>query len=170
MKDIVKNDVMSKLLRCNFTKLWEYFLYTKKTKITTLFNNSSPPRHRSVIFEYPPDANSIVLCQLSQTEKLSTFIVLNENSISMWCGWHRTAYAICVHYGDTEETNCWIKLFLFSWCTNSILVASSNYGWTTDVTWIILTISLLRFWALIVYGSLLSMGGSERSQISSEIS
>ncbi len=29
----------------NFMKLREYFLCTKKTKITTLFNNLSPPRH-----------------------------------------------------------------------------------------------------------------------------
>ncbi len=28
---------------CNFTKLREYFLSARKTKITTLFNNSSPP-------------------------------------------------------------------------------------------------------------------------------
>ncbi len=166
---------MSQLLRCNFTKQWEYFLYAKKTKISTLFNNSSPPRHCSAIFEYPPDANSIC-CSVSAKPngKIVNIYLrfdLNENSISVWCGWHRTAYAICVHYGDVEETNCWIKLiFLFSWCINSILVASLNYGWTTDVTWIILTISLLRFWALIVYGSLLSMGGSERAQISSEIS
>ncbi len=47
MKDIVKNAVTSKLCHHGFTKLREYFLYAKKTKITTLFNNSSPPLHRS---------------------------------------------------------------------------------------------------------------------------
>ncbi len=41
MKDIVKNDVTSKLRHRNFTKLREYFLYAEKTKITTLFNNLS---------------------------------------------------------------------------------------------------------------------------------
>ncbi len=30
----------------------EYFLYTKKIKITTLFNNLSPPHHRSAILEW----------------------------------------------------------------------------------------------------------------------
>ncbi len=35
----------------------------------------------------------------------------------------------------------------------------SAYIRTTDVTWIILMMSLLRFWALIVLGSLLSMEG-----------
>ncbi len=33
-----------------------------------------------------------------------------------------------------------------------------NYGWTSDVTWIILPISLLRFWTLIVLMPLLSVG------------
>ncbi len=40
-------------------------------------------------------------------------------------------------------------IILVSLLTKSILVASENYGWTPDVTWIILTISL-RFWALIM--------------------
>ncbi len=33
----------------NFTKLREYFLCARKTKIMTLFNNSSPPRHPGAI-------------------------------------------------------------------------------------------------------------------------
>ncbi len=37
-------------------------------------------------------------------------------------------------------------LLLFSLRTKIILVASENYGWTTDVTWTILPMSLLRFW------------------------
>ncbi len=64
--------------------------------------------------------------------------------------------------GDAEEKNCWITLlFLFSLHTKSILVASYHYGWTTDFTWTILMMSLLRFWALIVLGSLLSMEGQK---------
>ncbi len=39
-----------------------------------------------------------------------------------------------------------------------------------DIVKIILTLSLLRFWYLIVLGSLMSMGGSESSQNSSKIS
>ncbi len=62
-----------------------------------------------------------------------------------------------------------VCLFVFL-CTKSILVASQNYGWTSDVTWIILRMSLLPFWTLIVLGSLLSMGGSESSRNSSKIS
>ncbi len=54
------------------------------------------------------------------------------------------------------------KTFIHLRNTNSlraktILVASYNYGWTTDVTWTILTISLSPFWALIVVGPLLSI-------------
>ncbi len=62
-------------------------------------------------------------------------------------------------YADTYVVYAfiWDKLlnevgfFLFSLRTKSIFVASQNYGWTTDVTWIVLT--------LIVLGSLLSMEG-----------
>ncbi len=57
---------------------------------------------------------------------------------------------ITVLLGDAEETNCWIKSFFLSLCTKMILLTSYKYGWTPDVTWIILTMSLLCFWALIV--------------------
>ncbi len=50
---------------------------------------------------------------------------------------------------------------MFSLRTKSILVASQNYCWTTDVTWTILTMSLLPFWALNVVVTLLSMKGQK---------
>ncbi len=43
MKDIAKIVLCHQWFNCNVMKLREYFLYPKKTKITTLFNNSSPP-------------------------------------------------------------------------------------------------------------------------------
>ncbi len=51
-----------------------------------------------------------------------------------------------------REYHC--NVFLHS---KSILVGSQNYCWTTDATWIILTMSLLCFWALNVLVSLLSL-------------
>ncbi len=57
-------------------KLREYFLYAKKTKITTLFNNSSPLRQRSAIFEkirWTQTAYA-VLCQPHHTDTSSSFI------------------------------------------------------------------------------------------------
>ncbi len=61
-----------------------------------------------------------------------------------------------------KRRNCWIKsLFLFSLCTKSIHVSSLNYGWTSDVTWTILTVSLLPFWALNVSVVLLSIQGQK---------
>ncbi len=54
-----------------------------------------------------------------------------------------------------------VTLFLFSLRTKSILVASYNYGWPTDVTWTILTMFFLHFWALNVSVALLSMELSE---------
>ncbi len=56
---------------------------------------------------------------------------------------------------DAEEKKLLKLLFLFSLHTKSILVALQNYGWTTDVTWTILTMSLLPFWALDVSVALL---------------
>ncbi len=103
---------------------------------------------------------------------------LNENSISVWCGWHRTAYAVASsgyslkwHYAE-PETNCWIKsLFLFPLRTKSILlVASLNSDWTTDGRWIILTMSFILFWALTVLFTLQSMGQSQASRFSSKFS
>ncbi len=45
-------------------------------------------------------------------------------------------------------------------CTQKVFCSFySNYGWTPDVTWTILLMSLLRFCALIVVISLLSMEG-----------
>ncbi len=79
-------------------KLWEYFLYAKKTKITTLFNNSSPLVQCSAILENIrwTQAAYAVLCQPHLTVTSSTFLHFdfNENSVSVWCGWHRTAYAV----------------------------------------------------------------------------
>ncbi len=82
MKDIVKNHVTSKKHHRNFTKLREYFLYAKKTKITTLFNNSSPPHllcHRSTILEsiHWTQIAYDVLCQLRHTDGV-TLLVLVE--------------------------------------------------------------------------------------------
>ncbi len=67
--------------------LREYFLYAKKTKITTLFNNSCPPRHPSAILE-----SMRVRC----LHRLR--FDLNENNVSAWRSWHRTAYAVCVQW------------------------------------------------------------------------
>ncbi len=47
-----------------------------------------------------------------------------------------------------------VVIFCFL-CAQNVLVALWNYGWTTDVTWTIVTMS----WALIVVGPLLFMEG-----------
>ncbi len=48
--------------------------------------------------------------------------------------------------------------------TKSILVASIHYGWTTDVTWTILSMSLLPFWTLNEVVALLFMQGQKTLQ------
>ncbi len=69
--------------------------------------------------------------------------------------------------------NCWIKLFLFFFVlffyAQSFFVATLNYGWTTDVTWTILMMSLLHFWVLNVI-VVAFYAGSESSRISSKVS
>ncbi len=67
---------------------------------------------------------------------------------------HRLWYIDCgtpvnVQWKLTQNRiNCWIKsLFLYVLHTNIFLVASENYGWTTDIT--ILTMSLLwNLWTM----------------------
>ncbi len=44
---------------------------------------------------------------------------------------------------DLEEKNCWIKLFVF-FAHKKYTHSFVNYGWTTDVAWTILLMSLLR--------------------------
>ncbi len=46
-------------------------------------------------------------------------------------------------------------------CSEDWHVASLQWGWTTDVTWTILTMSLLPFWALNISVALLSMQGQK---------
>ncbi len=53
-------------------------------------------------------------------------------------------------------------IVVLSWmCSKDWHVASLHWGWTTDVTWTILTMSLLPFWALNVSVALLSMQGQK---------
>ncbi len=52
---------------------------------------------------------------------------------------------------------CVTLFFIYFFYSRSFI----NYGWTTVVTWTILTMSLLDFWALTVEVPLLSMGGQK---------
>ncbi len=101
----------------NFTKLWEYFLYAKKTKIMTLFNNSSPPHHCSTILEsiHWTQTAYAVLCQPHHTDMFSTFIYALI--------WTKTAYSCGA--ADTEQhtlfaykkySRSFVELRLNPWC------------------------------------------------------
>ncbi len=107
-----------------------------QTKISTLFNNSSPLRHPSGIFESTTYVNN-VCCSVSAARMRIRCLRfdLKINNVSAYIRYLHMWYSPKWHQGDVEEMNCWIKsLFLFSLHTKSILVASWNYGWTTDVT------------------------------------
>ncbi len=105
----------------NFTKLREYFLCVKKTKITTLFVSSASPY--STILESITYVNNVYCSVLvaPYADALFTLFTL----------WSERKQRICVQmlhmlftyvilskmalWGDAEEANCWIKLlFLFS--------------------------------------------------------
>ncbi len=91
------------------------------------------------------------------------FFIANTMSVNGVQHWLRRKTKVIQVCNDTcvskwSQNNILSKsLFLFSLHTKSILVASYNYGWTTDVTWTILTMSLQTFWALNVSIVLLSM-------------
>ncbi len=62
----------------------------------------------------------------------------------------------------------WNKIVIF------VFVAQKVFSWvckiTVDVTWIMLPISLLRFWAWERFSCIAVYGGSESSQIQTKIS
>ncbi len=101
------------------------------------FVSAFPLRHRSAILE------SIRWTQTVYAVHGYAFYIylhfdLNENSVSVWCGWHRTAYAVCIQRIFSKMAlrwrrgeNCWIKsLFLFSLHTKSILITLRlNHWW-----------------------------------------
>ncbi len=71
-------------------------------------------------------------------------------------------YLLQIKVPKVEETNCWMKsLFLFSFAHKMQSRSFEKLSLTPDVTWVILTMSLLRFWALIMVVPLLSMEGQK---------
>ncbi len=63
---------------------------------------------------------------------------------------------------DTEENKLLNKVIILVFFTHKKYSRSFIYhGWTTDVTWTVLTMSLLPFWALNVSVVLLSMQGQK---------
>lgn len=81
---------------------------------------------------------------------------------SCWCKpWNARACVVVLFWvaveSDQEEKKSLKKVVIL--CAQSILVTSYHYGWITDVTWTILQISLLCFWALNVVVPLLSVRG-----------
>ncbi len=67
----VKQSMWHQWFNCNFTKLREYILCANKTKIPTLFNNSSPPS-----YHLPPcgNAHSCVVVLLIMADDGNLFL------------------------------------------------------------------------------------------------
>ncbi len=83
---------------------------------------------------------------------------------SVWCCWRRSrrsdvepdCTATCLQREQCTRMRCGTVLN-----AKSIVVSSANYGWTTDITWTILMMSLLPFWALNVSVAFLYMQGQK---------
>ncbi len=162
-------------------KLREYFLHAKKTKITTLFNNSSPPCLLLVTvapFWRISTGRKLrtLFCQLRHTDTSSTFIYALI--------WKKTAYPCGA--ADTEQCTQFAssgyspKLHgdkLLNKVVIFVSFAYKNYSrsfitlrWTSDGRWTILTMSFILFWALTVLFTWQSMGQSQAPVFSSKIS
>ncbi len=156
-------------LNFNFVKLQEYFLCSKKTKIMTLFNNSSPPSYclppfwrvsQCIRTLYPKHKQ----CWLHQLRSCMCFFPRTQTmriTLITFLGTLQNG-----RRRNSGEKNCWINCYVFSLRTKSILIASQNWSWATDVTWIILLMSLLRFWTwehyscIAVYGRVRELSDS----------
>ncbi len=100
----------------NIMKLREYFLYAKKTKITTLFNN--------LYFRFYESSSSTFIYALIWTKTAYP------------CGAADTEQLYSLRPADTLQNGATltrrrqrIKTFLFSLCTKSFLVASFGSQW-----------------------------------------
>ncbi len=70
-------------------------------------------------------------------------------------------------WGGEELLN---KVVIFVFFAHKSILLASMYGWTTDVTWTIFPMSLLRFWTWEHFSCVAVYGGSESSWILSKIS
>ncbi len=142
----------------------------RKTKVTTLFNNSSPPCHRSAILENIHWTQTVdaVLCKLHHTDTFPMFIYTLI--------WTKTAYPRGAN--DIEQhtlLDSLLSKMALQWrggneLLNEVIIfvffAYEKYSSSfvklqlnPDLTWTILPVFLLRFWTLIVLIPLLSMEG-----------
>ncbi len=129
----------------HFMKLREYFLYAKKIKITTIqqfVTSASSWRHLVYV---QIQVHICVFCVSSFT--CIRYLHLDQSTHMR----HDTPQ------GKAEETNFWSRYFAHKKYSLSFV----KIHWSTDVTWIILTMSLLCSWALIVVGPLPSMQGQK---------
>ncbi len=120
-------------------------------------NDYSTIRHLRIILVPPclrsdPSTHMRVLCQQLHVHTLFTF-----RSKHAYASWYSTKWC----KGKAEETNFWSRYFCCFFAHKKYSLSFVKIHWSTDVTWIILTMSLLCSWALIVVGPLPSMQGQK---------
>ncbi len=136
----------------NFIKLRECFLCTK---IDLFFNNflSSVSLFDACSWEY---YNAYVWCCWCRSRRSDV-----EPGCAALCfqaeEYTHVSWYSHEHVSTDTEVKKLLNQVVFVFYAQSFFVATLNYGWTTDVTWTILMMSLLHFWVLNVMVVLLSM-------------
>ncbi len=122
----------------------------------SVFRDSSPKNENSVINYSPSYASKPVRPSFIYATQIKILLMKSESFLTL----HRQSRILLEHkkkrlYSTISSLPCQSSTrvhenttAMFSLRTKSILVASQNYCWNTDVTWTILTMSLLPFWAL----------------------
>ncbi len=136
----------------NFTKPWKYFLCAKKTKIMTLFNNSSPLRHPIAPFciTYVNDICCSVLVAPYVDTLFMLFTLLSElNNVSTYirciCCLRIYFYYVCNLCSEDErrsygfgKTWGWVindRIFIFGWTIP--LTADTWLRWMHFYIWLL---------------------------------
>ncbi len=103
----------------NFTKQREYFLCTKKTKITTLFNNYLPPRPPDTILESITYVSNIC-CSVSAAPYVDTLFTLwsEHERIRVHTLLTLFTYVILSKMAHKKYSLLWVindRIFIFGW-------------------------------------------------------
>ncbi len=85
----------------------------------------------------------------------STILLLRVTLVPFW---NVSRYMRVLHQQHHSACVVYVQIKAHSWF---VVFASYNYGWTTDVIWIVLSMFLVPFCALTVVGPLRSMEGQK---------
>ncbi len=120
------------------------YSHSCRSKPVTLFNNSSSLSYHLLPFWRV----SQCICTLSSKRKKCWLCSCERFAPHPQCKqcWLRWLCSWVLSKMDITRGRIVKRNILFPLCTKSILAASQNWSWATDVTWTVLPMPLLRFW------------------------